>query len=42
MSWGPDSTGINGVYLGKNVVTEAGRALEKCMRRVTPKVGTTY
>lgn len=40
MSWGPDPDGVNGVYLGKNVVTEAGKALELCMRRIAPKVMT--
>lgn len=40
MSWGPDPEGINGVYLGKNVVIEAGRALSLCMKSIAPKVMT--
>lgn len=38
MSWGPDPDGVNGVYLGKNVVTCAADALEKCLQVVTPRV----
>jgi hypothetical protein len=34
MSWGPDGDGVNGVYLGKNVVTCAGAAIEDVMRQV--------
>lgn len=37
MSWGPDPDGVNGVYLGKNVVAVASDALTQCMRAVTPK-----
>ncbi|GFH15278.1 3-ketoacyl-CoA synthase [Haematococcus lacustris] len=38
--YGPDDKGINGVYLGKNVVTEASRALTKVMWAVGPHVLT--
>jgi 3-ketoacyl-CoA synthase len=40
MSWGPDPDGVNGVYLGKNVVTEAGKALSHCMKSIAPRVMT--
>jgi hypothetical protein len=35
--YGPDGDGIRGVYLGKNVVTEAGAALAKVMRSLAPR-----
>lgn len=38
MAWRPDSAGINGVYLGRNIVTEAGLALEYCLRKAAPRV----
>jgi hypothetical protein len=38
MSWGPDPDGINGVYLGKNVAAEAGKALQMALTAITPKV----
>ncbi|KAL6765115.1 FAE1/Type III polyketide synthase-like protein-domain-containing protein, partial [Haematococcus lacustris] len=38
--YSPDDQGINGVYLGKNVVTEASRALTKAMWAVGPYVLT--
>lgn len=34
MSWGPDKDGVNGVYLGKNVITCAGTAIEAAIRLV--------
>ena len=34
MSWGPDVDGVNGVYLGKNVVTCAGAAIAKAVKQV--------
>jgi hypothetical protein len=40
MSWGPDPDGVNGVYLGKNVVTCAASALEACLTTLTPRVST--
>ncbi|KAF8069577.1 KCS2 [Scenedesmus sp. PABB004] len=40
MSWGPDPDGVNGVYLGKNVVACAGAALDACLRAVTPRILT--
>lgn len=40
MGWGPDGEGINGVYLGKNVVYQAAKALELCMREIAPKILT--
>lgn len=36
--YSPDDEGINGVYLGKNVVTEASKALTKAIVSVGPKV----
>jgi hypothetical protein len=41
MSWGPDPDGVNGVYLGKNVVSCAADALQRCLRQITPRVGHT-
>jgi hypothetical protein len=38
MSWGPDPDGVNGVYLGKNVASEAGKALKMALTATTPKV----
>eukprot|EP00798_Chlamydomonas_sp_ICE-L_P015298 gene15298-21383_t len=38
--YGPDAEGINGIYLGKNVVTEASRALTKALWTVGPKILT--
>jgi 3-ketoacyl-CoA synthase len=40
MGWGPDDEGINGVYLRKTIPKEGARAIELCMRTVTPKVMT--
>jgi hypothetical protein len=40
MSWGPDPEGMHGVYLGKNVASEAGKALKIALTAVTPKVGS--
>ncbi|GAX83842.1 hypothetical protein CEUSTIGMA_g11266.t1 [Chlamydomonas eustigma] len=36
--YGPDGEGFNGIYLGKNVVTEASRGLTKAMKIIGPKV----
>ena len=38
MSWGPDGSGVNGVYLGKNVVTCAGGAIEAVVRQVSVQI----
>lgn len=40
MGWGPDSSGINGVFLGKDVVKHAGTAMEMCVRNIAPKILT--
>eukprot|EP00775_Hariotina_reticulata_P006451 gene6451-6680_t len=40
MSWGPDPDGVNGVYLGKNVVTCAAGALQTCLATLTPRIMT--
>lgn len=40
MGWGPDAEGINGVYLGKDVVHHAGKAMEMCVRAIAPKILT--
>jgi hypothetical protein len=40
MAWTPDDKGINGVYLGKDIVSHAGRALRMCMEDVTPRLLT--
>ena len=34
MSWGPDKQGINGVYLGKNVIECAGAAIKAVVTQV--------
>ena len=36
--YSPDSEGINGIYLGKDVVTEASKGLEKVITKIAPKV----
>lgn len=36
--YGPDDEGHNGIYLGKNVVTEASKGLTKALWAVGPKV----
>lgn len=38
MAWAPDSDGVNGVYLARDVVHHAGRAMELCMRQVAPRI----
>jgi 3-ketoacyl-CoA synthase len=38
--YGPDAEGNNGIYLGKDVVNEASRALSLAMRKVAPRVLT--
>jgi hypothetical protein len=40
MGWGPDKAGINGVFLSKDVVKHAGKALELCLCRITPQLLT--
>ena len=40
MGWGPDKAGINGVFLRKDVPIQAAKALEACMRTVTPRIMT--
>lgn len=39
--YGPDAEGNNGIYLGKDVVNEASRALSLAMRKVAPSILTT-
>lgn len=39
--YGPDAEGNNGIYLGKDVVNEASRALSIAMRKVAPSILTT-
>lgn len=38
--YGPDAEGNNGIYLGKDVVNEASRALSLAMRKVAPSILT--
>jgi len=38
IQYSPDSEGINGIYLGKDVVTEASKGLEKVITQIAPKV----
>ncbi|KXZ47805.1 hypothetical protein GPECTOR_32g417 [Gonium pectorale] len=38
--YGPDAEGLNGIYLGKNVVKEASRALSVAVTKVAPWVLT--
>ncbi len=38
MAWAPDADGVNGVYLARDVVHHAGRAMELCMRQVAPRI----
>lgn len=38
--FGPDAEGNNGIYLGKDVVNEASRALSIAMRKVAPSILT--
>jgi len=40
MSWGPDSDGINGIRLGKNVPKCAAAALMACLECVAPHIMT--
>eukprot|EP00798_Chlamydomonas_sp_ICE-L_P032110 gene32110-16627_t len=40
MSWGPDTSGVNGVYLGKDVIDCAGAAIEEAVTKITPKIMT--
>jgi 3-ketoacyl-CoA synthase len=39
--YGPDAEGNDGIYLGKDVVNEASRALSLAMRKVAPSILTT-
>ncbi len=34
MSWGPDSSGVNGVYLSKDVIKCAGGAIKQAVTKV--------
>ena len=36
--YSPDDEGVNGIYLGKDVVAEASKGLEKVIRQIAPKV----
>lgn len=38
--YSPDAVGINGLFLGKNVVSEATRALTIAMRCIAPRLLT--
>ncbi|PNH05321.1 3-ketoacyl-CoA synthase 9 [Tetrabaena socialis] len=40
MHWSPDAQGVNGIYLGKDIVAEASKVIEDVMRAITPKVMT--
>ena len=40
MGWGPDGGGVNGVYLRKDIPSEAAKALEHCLRDVAPRILT--
>jgi len=40
MGWGPDADGVNGVYLRKSIPAQAAKALDHCMRVVTPRIMT--
>lgn len=40
MSWGPDAEGVNGVFLGKTLISAAGKAIEEVIRKVTPRIMT--
>ncbi|GIL63203.1 hypothetical protein Vafri_17330 [Volvox africanus] len=40
MHWSPDSDGINGIYLSKDIVEEAGKVIEDVLRAITPKIMT--
>lgn len=37
---GPDDEGLQGIFLYKDLPTEAGLALEKCLKRITPQIMT--
>ncbi len=37
---GPDASGQQGIFLYKELPTEAGLALEKCLKAVTPQILT--
>lgn len=39
MHWSPDSEGINGIFLGKEIIDEAAKVIEDVMRAITPRVG---
>ena len=38
MSWGPDSYGVNGVHLGKEVPTCAGAAITAACTAIAPQI----
>ncbi|KAG2486089.1 hypothetical protein HYH03_015290 [Edaphochlamys debaryana] len=40
MSWSPDPEGINGIFLSKCIVEEAGKTIEDVLRAITPRVMT--
>lgn len=40
MGWGPDKEGVNGIYLEKWIVDEAGKAMEQVLRISAPKIIT--
>ncbi|PNW84282.1 hypothetical protein CHLRE_04g228150v5 [Chlamydomonas reinhardtii] len=40
MHWSPDEEGINGIYLDKCIIEEAGKCIEMVMRGITPKIMT--
>ncbi len=39
MHWSPDAEGINGIFLGKEIIDEAAKVIEDVMRAITPRVG---
>lgn len=40
MYFGPDAEGQKGIFLYKELPTEAGIALEKCLKKITPQIMT--
>ncbi len=40
MEHSPDSEGIKGLYLSKELPKQAGRVLEKCVRKIAPEIMT--
>lgn len=38
MYLGPDEAGLPGIFLYKDLPVEAGMALEKCIKKITPQI----